>query len=203
MSSTSTSSFTGPEFSPTIPNGLSLYRLSSGPLIGVLYWWGTLSFDAYVQLAWVVIYALACASDFADGMIARRWPSQASEFGKWIDPISDKALVGSMIVLLFISGEMGWYEGFLLALIVFRELAVTRMRNGSASAIPVTFLSKSKTVVQMITFGVLFDGVYTNYLGQLATDALVADVGALFLATATIITCWTGVQHYRHWRKSQ
>ena len=136
-------------------------------------------------IAWIFI--LAATTDVVDGWLAR-WGEQVTRIGKLLDPLVDKLLVAtSLIVLLAIGRIPGWCVP-LVVVIIGRELAVTGLR-GIASVgghvMPARFSGKLKTLVQNVAIGSLLfpDGT----LGVANHD-----LGLTLLALATLLTLWSG-----------
>ena len=71
-----------------------------------------------------LVYIIACLSDMADGYIARKY-NQISNFGKFMDPLADKMLVLSAMCYFIESGQM---PGWAVAIVLFREFAVSGLR---------------------------------------------------------------------------
>ncbi|MES1171058.1 MAG: CDP-diacylglycerol--glycerol-3-phosphate 3-phosphatidyltransferase [Actinomycetota bacterium] len=133
-----------------LPNWLTWARLVAVPIVMVL-----LVIDDGQEgpaRAWAtVFFALACATDFLDGYLARRWHVITS-FGKLADPIADKALVlGTLLMLILIDGIPWW--PFVVLLV--REVAVTvgRIRLASMTVIPASRGGKIKTFTQLVAIG--------------------------------------------------
>jgi CDP-diacylglycerol---glycerol-3-phosphate 3-phosphatidyltransferase len=101
-----------------------------------------------LRVAACVTFGLASATDFLDGELARR-RSLITDFGKIADPIADKALTGSALVVLSSLGELPWW---VTGLILFRELAVTGLRFWviSRGVIAASRGGKVKTLLQVI-----------------------------------------------------
>src|SRR5262245_8798806 len=76
------------------------------------------------RIAACLVFCLASLTDFVDGWIARRW-SLVTSFGKVADPIADKALTGTALVLLSAYDRLPWW---VTAVILLREIGVTLMR---------------------------------------------------------------------------
>ena len=81
---------------------------------------------AYIQhmYAAFAVYIIACITDFVDGYVARHY-NQTTNFGKFMDPLADKVLVLSAMCYFV---EMGWMPGWAVAVVLFREFAVSGMR---------------------------------------------------------------------------
>jgi CDP-diacylglycerol--glycerol-3-phosphate 3-phosphatidyltransferase len=93
------------------------------------------------------VFCVASATDFVDGWIARRW-SMVTSFGKVADPIADKALTGTALVLLSAYGRLPWW---ITVLILVREWGVTALRFWVIryGIIPASRGGKLKTVLQI------------------------------------------------------
>lgn len=94
--------------------------------------------------------AFAFMTDWLDGFIARRWPSQQSRVGEIADPVVDKFAVMTFIAYLYAAGVLSFdynAETVLIALMILREVAISVIR--CFVSMPVSWWGKSKTVVQM------------------------------------------------------
>ena len=153
----------------------------------------------------VAAFIIAAVTDFFDGWLARRW-KVVSLMGAILDPIADKILVcGAILGLLAVRAP-----GVLVAggVILFREFAVSALREVLAPKgikLPVTFLAKTKTTLQLVALGAILIlwfwpawGLATNYavLGQALTYAQ-----GLF-DFAALVTVWTGVEYALAARKA-
>ena len=101
-------------------NKLTLLRVFLIPVFLVVYYWGFAG-SRYVALG---IYAVACLTDLLDGYIARHY-NQVSDFGKFADPLADKCLVMAPLCCFVEGGE---FFGWVLAVVLLREFAVSGMR---------------------------------------------------------------------------
>lgn len=101
-------------------NKLTLLRIALIPVFLVILYWG------FPYANWVAlgVFIIASVTDFADGYIARS-RNQITDFGKFMDPLADKMLVMAAMCWFVQSGEM-W--GWVLALVLLREFAVSGMR---------------------------------------------------------------------------
>jgi len=127
-----------------IANALTVLRLGLVPVFVVLL----VSGGDVLRIAASVTFGLASATDFLDGELARR-RSLITDFGKIADPIADKALTGSALVVLSALGELPWW---VTGVILFRELAVTGLRFWviSRGVIAASRGGKIKTMLQVI-----------------------------------------------------
>jgi len=127
------------------------------------------------------IFGLASATDFLDGELARR-RGLITDFGKIADPIADKALTGSALVVLSALGELPWW---VTGVILFRELAVTGLRFWviSHGVIAASRGGKAKTLLQVIAIALyILPGPF-------------AVVRELVMAAALVVTVVTGVDY--------
>ena len=101
----------------TTANKITIFRIVLIPVFLVLAYTGL----KYWELA---VYIIACLSDVADGYIARHY-NQVSNFGKFVDPLADKMLVLSAMCFFIENGQM---PGWAVAIVLFREFAVSGLR---------------------------------------------------------------------------
>lgn len=130
-----------------IPNYLSLFRIVLTPIFMIAMFQNTLFF----KLISLKIFFLASLSDFLDGYIARKY-NFVSNFGKNIDPISDKFLViSSFIVLSILYPSI--IPFWMVFLIVLRDVLVTMLRYyrlSISSSFQTSFIAKRKTLIQIV-----------------------------------------------------
>jgi len=164
-----------------IANILTFLRLLLVPVFAVLLM--RTPHTSTLAYAASAVFALAAATDFVDGFIARRY-NLITNFGKIADPIADKALIGTGLVLLSAQGEV---PVWVTALILARELAVTliRLRVLHYGVIPASRGGKAKTLSQTVA-------VFILVLPLSDTWNLVAQ-GCLWLAL--VLTLGTGVNY--------
>ena len=128
-----------------LPNKLSICRILCIPVLVVLMYIGS---DA-CRIAAGIVFILASLTDFLDGHIARK-NQLITDFGKFIDPVADKLLVLSSLIMLMHHGLM---EAWIIIVILGRELAVDGLRLVSVTqgkVIAAGQLGKIKTTCQMI-----------------------------------------------------
>lgn len=168
----------------TLPNKLTVLRIIMIPLF-VLFALDTPISHPYLAL---FIFALASATDKLDGYLARRF-KQVTSFGKIMDPLADKLLVGSAYLVFLAQGRMSVVA---VILIIAREYAVSSLRvvaMGEGKLLAAAFSGKIKTAVQMIV-AVLILLRLPDWLsfGQTLETAL----GWL----AAAVTLWSGVDYF-------
>ena len=164
-----------------IPNFLTLSRVVSIPLILIFYSIG----GKYGEIISASLFFLACFTDFLDGYLARKFSIQ-SRMGSFFDPIADKLLVGSIIVLLVHHNKVDLFPAIA---IVCREILVSGLREFLSDirvSIPVSSLGKVKTAFQMVAIFMLLLG--SKQSGFIYLDEL----GRVVLWIASVITLLTG-----------
>jgi CDP-diacylglycerol--glycerol-3-phosphate 3-phosphatidyltransferase len=180
---------------------LSLLMFASLIAIGAGERGAPISNAVGLGLVWfsVVAFIVASLTDFFDGWLARRW-GVTSLVGAILDPIGDKVLVCGAIVGLLAVG-MPYMFAALGGLILFREFAVSALREVLAPRgikLPVTFLAKTKTTLQLVALGLIMILAFWPVWGAPATIAqlrIAWMVAEVLFATATAVTLWTGVQY--------
>ena len=181
-------------FSP--PNALSLARLIAAPALAFVFWlpqWtGASAAAAHGGAA--LLFALAAATDFIDGYWARKRGLQ-SRLGMFLDPVADKILVATALLLLVDAGKAPAAASLL---IIGREIFISALRewaalNNAGKSLRVSASGKWKTAAQMAAVPCLFAG---DILG-----APVAQAGAGLLWAAAALSVWSMAAYCRAaWR---
>ena len=135
------------------------------------------------RIAAFVIFAIACLTDGFDGLLARNY-GMATEFGAFVDPIADKALIGSALIGLSMLGDLPWW---ITAVILTREIGVTLLRLVviRRGVIPASWGGKLKTLVQAVAIGL--------FVLPLSGSFLV--VASVVMGIAIVLTVVTGVDY--------
>lgn len=171
------------------PNFLTLSRIFAIPFIIACFY-----VDGFVShLVATILFVIACLTDFFDGYLARQW-KQVSAFGRFLDPVADKLLVST--ILLMLSGE-GIISGFHLigaTIILAREIIVSGLRQFMAEMkvrVPVTRFAKWKTATQMLSISCLLCSAMFPEMPS------IRQIGIFFLWIAVIMTVFTGARYLR------
>ena len=173
-----------------IPNTLTILRLLACPLLIYLF-----EISNYLWI--LIIFVLACLTDFFDGYLARK-RNFKSNFGKTLDPIADKILIITISILIVIYKDIGLHE-IAFYIIIIREIMVSSLRFNlvdEKKSIDVSLLSKYKTFIQMIAIGCLI----IIFVGFELPGNLVAfsdSFTKFFIWLSAFITVITGIQHYK------
>ncbi len=172
----------------TIPNAISLIRAILGPLTAMLL----IANNKNMLIAALAIMVLAELSDFLDGYIARNFDQQ-SEFGRFIDPVSDSIYRLSVFLAFFFND---WMPAWMFILIYARDLVVPYLRTftiQSGHSLPVRWSGKLKAVVQGASqIGVV--AILANFLGL----GTIFGQGSVFilLAIATAISVISLIDYF-------
>ena len=146
----------------TLPNILTLSRILALPLLAFFLWWPEWRLGYAIGF---VLYCLIGITDFFDGYLARA-QGAVSKLGIFLDPIADKIMVATVILILTAQGYMrGPYVGDMHVIaglvILIREIAVSGLREflgGLQVSVPVSRLAKWKTTFQLVALGALILG---------------------------------------------
>lgn len=179
----------------TLPNILTLSRIFAVPLLVFLLWPTPKPFDYLIAFG---LYCLMGITDYFDGYLARA-KGTVSRLGIFLDPIADKIMVASVVVMLIFLDDIKGYHVIAALIILLREIMVSGLREflaGLSVSVPVSKLAKWKTAFQLISLGALI------LAGALPQWPWVMTVGLLSLwgaATLTLVTGWdylrVGVKH--------
>ncbi len=185
------SNFEASKMLKTIPNYLTLLRIALIPVLIVAFY-----LDGKAA-HWVtaIIFIFASITDYLDGLIARRYNAHSS-FGKVFDPIADKLLVVSTLVML-VHFDRAHFIPCLL--ILLREITVSGLRESLAEfkvSIPVSNLAKAKTALQMVAIIILLLGEKVTLIPNLDL------IGKILIWSAAILTLVTGYVYLREGLKT-
>ena len=164
-----------------LPNILTLSRIVMIPVVVLLF---------YVPFTWhyvlsAVVFALAAATDWLDGYLARRW-DQTTPFGAFLDPVADKLMVAVVLALLIEEYNTAWLTLPAIT-IIGREVVISALREwmaemGKRASVAVSYIGKIKTFGQMLAIVLLLG----NVPGRPA-----AIFGVVLLYAAAILTLWS------------
>jgi len=184
-----------------IPNLLTMIRMWAIPLIVLTFFLEkTHWLLSPAQWSWfgVILFAIAGITDYFDGYLARHW-NQLSRFGRVLDPIADKLLVGSILVMLAWSDKLKGIMVIPAVIILCREILVSGLREFLAEirvGCPVTKLAKWKTTCQMVALPMLMICDSSGILNGFFTFT-----GTLLFWGAAILTIMTGYDYWKSGRK--
>ena len=178
-----------------LPNLLTYARIAAVPVVvGLLYWQSI--FDGPLWLRWVALafFIAAGVTDILDGYLARTWGQQSS-LGRMLDPIADKLLVASCLLMLAAEETIRGWTLLAAVVILCREILVSGLREYLAElrvGVPVTRLAKWKTTGHMVAVGFLIAGDAGDRIVPVVTQ-----VGIMLLWLSALLTLYTGWDYMR------
>lgn len=166
-----------------LPNTLTWIRIILIPLIVLVF---------YLPYSWsgpvaAIIFSLAGITDWLDGYFARKL-NQASAFGAFLDPVADKLMISTALVLL-VSKHPGWLVALPAAIIIGREIAVSALREwmselGGRQHVKVSGIGKYKTTAQITALIMMLWGHKLWFIPMY-------QIGYGFLLAAAVLTLWS------------
>ncbi len=178
-----------------LPNLLTYARIAAVPVVvGLLYWQSILEGGLWLRWVALAIFIGAGVTDILDGYFARMWGQQSS-LGRMLDPIADKLLVSSCLLMLAAEKSIHGWSLLAAVIILCREILVSGLREYLAElrvGVPVTKLAKWKTLGQMVAVGFLIAGeAGVKVLPQ------TIEIGVTLLWLSALITLYTGWDYMR------
>ncbi|MCB0221838.1 MAG: CDP-diacylglycerol--glycerol-3-phosphate 3-phosphatidyltransferase [Chrysiogenetes bacterium] len=188
-------------------NIITMSRLALVPLVAVLlYPWGWNGEvpGGYQTFAAGMVFLAGMALDLVDGYLARANDYETA-FGKLMDPLADKVLVLVALILLV---EIHWVPGWVVALMITRELMVTSLRAVAAESqvvIQASSLGKYKTAYQTAALTGCLIHYHPSEIFGVALHPLIdwnfGGVGLVLLYMAAVVTVWSGIDYFvKFWR---
>lgn len=175
-----------------LANKLTLLRVILIPIFVFFLLWQFTSFNVLISL---LIFAIASVTDALDGNYARKH-NLVTDFGKFLDPLADKALVMAAL-LAFV--ELGWTGSVPVMIILFREFMVSALRlvaqNSTGKVIAAGWLGKLKTAFTMIAIIVILFAQGVMATGLLLPADAVMVVSDILIWIATVLTAVSGIQY--------
>jgi CDP-diacylglycerol--glycerol-3-phosphate 3-phosphatidyltransferase/cardiolipin synthase len=172
-----------------VPNLLTWLRIWLIPVVVALFYvpydWG--------DVAAGLLFAVAGITDSLDGYFARRM-NQVSPLGAFLDPVADKLIVATALVLI-VSRDPAWYVTLTAVVIIGREIAISALREwmaeiGSRRKVAVSALGKFKTIVQVTGLSMM---LYHEDLIGLP----IYRIGLALTVVAAVLTLWSMVLYLR------
>ncbi len=170
-----------------VPNFLTMGRIILvPPIVLLMFFPGKLP-----SLFAALIFLLASLTDFFDGLLARRFRVESS-FGRFLDPIADKVLVTSTLVMLI---SLDRIEPWIVMLILSREVAVSALRGITKSwntTLQPSRIGKLKTVLQFAAIIPLM--IHYEYTFYVKFDFHL--IGTVLIYVALVLTLWSGIDYF-------
>ena len=177
-----------------IPNILTIGRIILVPVFVFAFFLP----GVYGDLLPLFIFILASFTDFLDGLLARLFKEE-SKLGTMLDPIADKIIVATALVLLVMNGTIRNYEVIAAIIILTREILISGLREFLANikiSVPVSGLAKIKTFIQMLAIAILLTGESGNKIINFE-DYNARSIGIILLWLSAFITLYTGYDYVR------
>jgi CDP-diacylglycerol---glycerol-3-phosphate 3-phosphatidyltransferase len=178
------------------PNALTWFRIVAIPLVVFVFYLPALLDDP--EMSWTrpaagLLFALAGITDYFDGYLARRL-NQTSSFGAFLDPVADKLIVSTALVLL-VQSDPQITLAIVAGIIIGREITVSALREwmseiGARARVAVTFFGKWKTTLQII-------GISLMLYRQPIVGIDVYPIGVALLFVAAALTLWSMLDYLR------
>ena len=177
-----------------IPNILTIGRIIIVPFFVISFFFP----GFYGEIIPFLLFILASFTDFLDGLLARLFKEE-SKLGELLDPIADKIIVATALILLVMNSTIQGYEVVAAIIILTREILISGLREFLAQIqikMPVSNLAKAKTFIQMFAIAILLTGEtgnkiinFNNYNAQ--------TVGMMLLWLSAFLTLYTGYDYLR------
>ena len=177
-----------------IPNILTIGRIIIVPFFVLAFYLP----GFYGDLTAFALFVIASFTDFLDGMLARMM-GEESKLGELLDPIADKIIVATALILLVMSGTIRHYEVIAAIIILTREILISGLREFLARGqikLPVSNLAKLKTFLQMVAISLLLTGETGNKILNFQ-DYNAQTIGIILLWLSAFLTLYTGYEYLR------
>jgi cardiolipin synthase len=195
MNNVSTRAPVRAKHSLTLPNVLTYARIAAIPVVvGCIFAQSILGGPLALRWVALAVFIAAAITDFLDGYYARIWDQQ-SAFGRMLDPIADKLLVASCLLMLAADSIIHGWTLWAAIVILCREILVSGLREYLAAlrvSVPVTRLAKWKTTAQLVAIGFLLAGEAGNEVLPFTTE-----IGVSLLWVSALLTMYTGYDYFR------
>ena len=175
-----------------IPNILTIGRILIVPFFVLAFYLP----GFYGDLTALILFIVASFTDFLDGMLAR-FLGEESKLGELLDPIADKIIVATALILLVMDGTIRNYEVVAAIIILTREILISGLREFLANVsvkMPVSGLAKVKTFTQILAISILLTGESGNKLINFE-DYNAQTIGIILLWFSAFLTLYTGYDY--------
>jgi cardiolipin synthase len=179
----------------SLPNMLTYARIAAVPVVvGVMYYESILGGGLWLRWVALTVFIAAAITDMLDGYFARMYQQQSS-LGRMLDPIADKLLVASCLLMLAAEETIRGWSLLAAVIILCREILVSGLREYLAElrvSVPVSRLAKWKTTWQLIAVGFLIAGEAGDRILPVVTP-----IGLALLWLSALVTLYTGWDYMR------
>ena len=137
------------------------------------------------DLAAMLVFVVAAATDWLDGYLARRW-NETSAFGAFLDPVADKLVVATALIMLV---QLGRLDAIIASIIIGREITISALREwmaqiGAHKSVAVSMVGKIKTMAQMVSIPMLLYHAPINGIDMQKS-------GTWLVYVAAVLTLWS------------
>ena len=177
-----------------VPNYLTIGRIIIVPVFVFAYYLP----GFYGDVIPFALFVIASFTDFLDGLLARIYKEE-SKLGELLDPIADKIIVATALILLVMDGTIKNYEVIAAIIILTREILISGLREFLAKGkinLPVSNLAKAKTFLQMFAISALLTGDTGNKIINFQ-DYNAQTIGIILLWLSAFLTLYTGYEYLR------
>ena len=175
-----------------IPNILTIGRIIIVPFFVISFFLP----GFYGEIIPFLLFILASFTDFLDGLLARLYKEE-SKLGELLDPIADKIIVSTALILLVMNGTIQNYEVIAAIIILTREILISGLREFLADIrikMPVSSLAKVKTFIQMFSIAILLTGETGNKIINFE-DYNAQTIGIVLLWLSAFLTLYTAYDY--------
>jgi cardiolipin synthase (CMP-forming) len=175
-----------------IPNILTIGRIIIVPIFVLTFFLP----GFFGDLIPFFLFVLASFTDYLDGLLARLFKEE-SKLGELLDPIADKILISTALILLVMNGTIKNFEVIAAIIILTREILISGLREFLAKVsidMPVTGLAKLKTFIQMLAIAILLTGDSGNRVINFQ-DYNAQTIGIILLWFSSFLTLYTGYDY--------
>ena len=181
-----------------LPNRLTLMRVILIPFMMFFYFATFIPYGIGKIIA-LIIFIVAALTDLFDGKIARKY-NLITNFGKFLDPIADKILTTTVLIMIIADGTiLNPYGAIMVSIILAREFMVSALRLVAASkgkVLAADIWGKAKTMVQMISLPICILLAFANAVGAINWVIITIKILAYStLVIATVLTLISGINY--------
>ena len=181
--------------SMSLPNILTYGRIAAIPVVvGCVFLQSIMYYPLWLRWVALAVFIAAAITDYLDGYYARIW-DQHSAFGRMLDPIADKLLVASCLLMLAADSSIHGWTLWAAIVILCREILVSGLREFLAELnvkVHVTHLAKWKTTAQFISLAMLIAGPAAE---DILPGTTIVGIGLLWVAA--LLTLVTGYDYLK------
>ena len=189
-----------------LPNILTLGRMAVIPVVALMLWEDTNTVPTPTEgIIACIIFVVAMITDVIDGYLARKY-NLVTPMGAYLDPLADKLMVATVLIMLV---PLGWAPSWVVALLICREMTITGLRSIASQqgfTVSASPMGKLKTAYQSTALGMLL-WHYPLIIPQFNLEINVHSSGIIMLYISVILAMVSGGEYfylyYKHTQKKQ